>query len=178
VAVLTQKSSDYTTIAILVASLIAILLPAFILTWKPDMKALHIYEIQVIVFAIAYLLFSIDRIQQIFIPKKILHKKASTKAYESFMTLRLHQTTNHQGVMIFVSVFEHFVEIIVDNGVSNKLSNSIWQDIIDEFTADVRNDKFESGYVKAINSIGNILKVEFPVQYNDKNELSNHLLEI
>lgn len=178
VAVLTQKSSDYTTITLLLASLIAILLPAFLLIWKPYMEALHIYEIQVVTFAITYLLFSIDKIQQILIPKKILHKQASVKAYESFMTLGLNQTSNHQGVMIFVSIFEHFVEIIVDNGVSDKLPNSIWQNIVDEFIIDVKNGNFEKGYIKAIQTIGEILKVEFPIRDNDKNELCNHLVEI
>ncbi len=178
VAVLTQKSSDYTTIVILVASLIALLLPAFLLVWKPNMEALYIYEIQVVTFVITYLLFSIDKIQQILIPKKILHKQASAKAHESFMTLGLDQTTNHQGVMIFVSIFEHFVEIIVDSGVNNKLSNHIWQDIIDDFITDVKNEDFEKGYIKAIKAIEKILKVEFPIHDNDKNELSNRLIEI
>jgi putative membrane protein len=178
VAVLTQKSSDYTIIALFIASLIAILLPAFLLVWKPCMEALTIYEIQVVTFAIAYLAFAIDKIQQIFIPKKILQKKASAKAYESFVTLGLHQTTNHQAVMIFVSLHEHFVKIVVDLGVSDKLQNSIWQKIIDEFTLDVKNGDFEEGYIKAIRAIGEILKVEFPIQKNDKNELSNRLVEI
>jgi putative membrane protein len=178
VAVLTQKSSNYTTITLLLASLITILLPAFLLLWKPYMEALHIYEIQVVTFAITYLLFSIDNVQQILIPKKILHKQASAKAYESFMALGLNQTTNNQGVMIFVSIFEHFVEIIVDSGVSHKLPNSIWQNIIDEFITDVKNGNFEEGYIEAIQAIGEILKVEFPIQKNDKNELSNHFVEI
>ena len=178
VAVLTQKSSDYAAIAIFVASLIAILLPAFLLVWKPHMEALTIYETQVVTFVIAYLVFAVDKIQQIFIPKKILHKKASSKAFESFVTLGLHQTTNHQAVMIFVSIYEHFVEIVVDTAVSDKLQNGIWQKIIDEFTLDVKNGNFEEGYTKAIKAIGEILKVEFPVQENDKNELSNRLVEI
>jgi putative membrane protein len=80
--------------------------------------------------------------------------------------------------MIFVSIFEHFVEIIVDNGVSDKLPNSIWQNIIDEFIIDVKNGDFEKGYIKSIQTIGEILKAEFPMQKNDKNELCNHLVEI
>ncbi|MDD5405827.1 MAG: TPM domain-containing protein [Sulfurovaceae bacterium] len=178
VAVLTQKSSDYTIVALLAASLIAIMLPAFLLIWKSNMNALTIYEAQVVTFVIAYLVLSIDKIQQIFMPQKILHKKASIKAYENFFMLGLHKTTNHQAIMIFVSLHEHFVKIIVDTGISNKLQNNIWQKIIDEFTLDVKNGDFEKGYIKAIRAIGEILKIEFPVQKNDKNELSNSLVEI
>ena len=40
------------------------------------------------------------------------------------------------------------------------------------------NQEFEDGYLEAIREIGKILIEKFPIQKNDKNELSNHLIEI
>lgn len=178
VAVITQKSGSYTSVSLLITSVMALILPAFILIWRPFVDIITLYQIQIVFFVTLFLLLSIEKILLWVIPKKILHKNAKLKAFETFNILGLQKTSNHQAVMIYVSIYERYVQIITDSAISNEIDNTVWQDTIDKFTARVKNKEFGDGYLEAIKEIGKILIEKFPIQENDKNELSNHLIEI
>ncbi len=178
VAILSQRSYNYFFVALMASAVIALIVPAFLMILNLIFDAIKIYQVQVIVFVLLFLFFNVEYITRLFTPKIVLKRNASRKAKESFMMLDLHQTDNHQAVMIFVSLFEHYVEIIVDSGVNDKLSNNIWQEIINKFTTDVKNGDFENGYLKAIELIGEILKTEFPKNDDNKTILPNRLIEL
>ncbi|MDD5549491.1 MAG: TPM domain-containing protein [Sulfurovaceae bacterium] len=178
VAVITQKSGNYSFIALLIASMLTLMLPAFILIYRPFVDALLVYQIQIVFFVLVFLLLSIENILILFLPKSILNKKAKLKAFETFNILGLQKTSNHQAVMIYVSVYERYVQILTDSGVNSQIDNDVWQNTVNKFTAMVKNKKFGAGYLKAIEEIGEILIEKFPVQENDKNELPNYLIEI
>lgn len=178
IAVITQKSYNYTLIAALASALFAFIVPPFLMLISFSFDAILIYQIQVITFVILFLFLNIEYIIRLFIPKVILKLKSSQKANETFMRLGLHQTHNHQAVMIFVSLFEHFVEIIVDDGVKDKLSSEVWQDIINKFTIDIKNGNFQSGYLNAIELIGSILIKEFPREDDTSTILPNRIIEL
>lgn len=80
--------------------------------------------------------------------------------------------------MFFVSIDERYVEIITDSAIKQKIDDSYWQNIVDEFIKDVKNQKLALGYLKAIKSCNDILIRNFPIQKDDKNELSNEVLEL
>ncbi len=178
VAVITGKSSEYGIISIMTASITTLLLAVCILFFYNDISALDLVEIQVVFFVVLSTVLNVPYIQYLIVPKKLLRERASAKAKESFLILGLHETSNDQAVMLFVSKFEHYVEIVVDSGISKKLSDDIWQNIVDRFTADVKEDDFEKGYERAIKAIGEILKKEFPKKDKVSNEIPNHLIEI
>ncbi len=178
VAVITGKSSEYGIISIMTASITTLLLAVCILFFYNDISALDLVEIQVVFFVVLSTVLNVPYIQYLIVPKKLLRERASAKAKESFLILGLHETSNDQAVMLFVSKFEHYVEIVVDSGISKKLSDDIWQNIVDRFTADVKEDDFERGYERAIKAIGEILKKEFPKKDKVSNEIPNHLIEI
>jgi putative membrane protein len=178
VAVITGKSGEYGIISIMTASITTLLLAVCILFFYNDISALDLVEIQVVFFVVLSTVLNVPYIQYLLVPKKLLRERASAKAKESFLILGLHETSNDQAVMLFVSKFEHYVEIVVDSGISKKLSNDIWQGIVDRFTADVKEDDFERGYERAIKAIGEILKKEFPKKDKVRNEIPNHLIEI
>ncbi|MDD5360294.1 MAG: TPM domain-containing protein [Sulfurovaceae bacterium] len=178
VAVITQKSGNYSFIALLIVSILTLMLPAFILLYRPFVDALLVYQIQIVFFVIVFLLLSIENILIWFLPKSILQKKAKLKAFETFNILGLQKTSNHQAVMIYVSVYERYVQILTDSGINSQIDNDVWQNTVNKFTTMVKNKKFGAGYLKAIEEIGEILIEKFPVQENDKNELPNYLIEI
>ena len=178
VAVVTQKSGDYLYITMLITSVIALLVPFGLLFFAPDMEAKSVYEIQLLSFMMVLLLLNMPRVLHVLLPKTLLVKAAKLKAYETFKILGLQKTSNYQAVMIFVSLYEHYVEIIADSAVSAKIDNALWQSTVDAFLEKVKNDQFEEGYVEAIHKIGAILAEHFPIESNDKNELPDGLIEV
>ena len=178
VAVVTQKSGDYLYITMLITSVIALLVPFGLLFFAPDMEAKSVYEIQLLSFMMVLLLLNMPRVLHVLLPKTLLVKAAKLKAYETFKILGLQKTSNYQAVMIFVSLYEKYVEIIADSAVSAKIDNALWQSTVDAFLEKVKNDQFEEGYVEAIHKIGAILAEHFPIESNDKNELPDGLIEV
>ena len=178
VAVVTQKSGDYLYITLLITSLMALLVPFALLFFTPDIEAKSIFEMQLFSFMILLVLLKMPSVLYVLLPKTVLVKAAKLKAYETFRILGLQKTSNYQAVMIFVSLYEKYVEIIADSAVSAKIDNALWQNTIDTFLENVKNNHFEEGYVQAINEIGAILAEHFPIEKNDKNELSDRLIEV
>lgn len=178
VAVVTQKSGDYLYIALLITSVIALLVPFGLLFLAPELEAKSVYEIQLLSFMFLLLLLNVPSVLSVFLPKKLLVKAAKLKAYETFRILGLQKTSHYQAVMIFVSLYEKYIEIIADSAISSKIDNALWQSTIDTFLANVQNDKLEEGYIQAINEIGAILVEYFPIETHDKNELSDRLIEV
>lgn len=178
VAVVTQKSGDYLYIALLITSLISLLVPFGVLLFAPNMEAKSIFEIQLLSFMLLLLLLQIPNVLHFLLPKSVLTKAAKLKAYETFSILGLQKTSNYQSVMIFVSLYEHSIEIIADSAISAKIDNALWQSTIDAFVVNVKSGKFEEGYLQAISEIGVILTQHFPIETHDKNELTDHLIEV
>jgi len=178
VAVVTQKSGRYLYISLLITSLASLLVPFGFLFFAPDTEAKSIYEIQLLSFMLLLLILNIPNVLYVLLPKTVLIKAAKLKAFETFRILGLHKTSNYQAVMVFVSLYEKYIEIVADSAISAKIDNALWQSTIDTFLENVKNDKFEEGYIQAISEIEAILVEYFPIENNDKNELSDGLIEV
>lgn len=80
--------------------------------------------------------------------------------------------------MIFVSVAERYVEILADQGVAEKVSDDVWNELVSDFIDYIKQDDFTSGYVETIKRCGEIMAVNFPLGTGKENELTNHLIEV
>lgn len=178
VAVVTQKSGDYLYISLLITSLASLLIPFGLLFFTPDMEAKSIYEVQLLGFMLLLLFLNVPKVLFFVLPKSTLIKAAKLKAYDTFRILGLQKTSNYQAVMIFVSLYEQYIEIVADSAISAKIDNALWQKTIDTFVENVKNDKFEEGYLQAICEIGALLERHFPIEKHDKNELTDGLVEV
>ena len=178
VAVVTEKSGEYLYISLLLTSLASLLIPFGLLFFAPDMEAKSIYEAQLLGFMLFMVLFNVPKVLFYLLPKSVFVKAAKFKAYETFRILGLQKTRNYQAVMIFVSLYEQYIEIIADSAISAKIDNALWQSTIDAFVEKVKNEAFEEGYLQAITEVGALLVHHFPIEKEDKNELSNGLIEV
>lgn len=178
VAVITKRSSDYRFISSII-TICSIFAVSFISLFLFEVTAFQLIEIQLLTFLILYFLFEkFDNFVLSLLPKSYKKQKASKNANEQFLNLGLNKTKTNQGIMFFVSIDEKYVEIIVDDTISKKISNNYWQNIINEFIEDVKNNQLSLGYLKAINSCSEILIKEFPIQKDDENELPNSVIEL
>ena len=86
-----------------------------------------------------------------------------------------HRTRDRLGVLIFVSVAAHYVEILVDDGIAQHIDNAQWQQIIDDFVVRVRNKEVEQGFLECVERTSAILTDAFPAT-RDQNELPDSLI--
>ena len=178
VAVIAHSSDDYLYVSLLWAALVALMTPGLIalsaLPWLLDWQ----YAIQICTFFVLALIFRWPPMLSFIVPRTLKHRRAHRLAMEQFLSHNLQQTRERSGVLLFVSVAEHYVEIIADEGISARVTQMQWESIITDFTQAVRTDRVAEGFIHAATACGELLEKHFPRQAQDQNELPNHLVEI
>jgi putative membrane protein len=178
VAVVAQTADDYRYVPLLWPALAALLLPAILLTVGPGMSAWTLYLAQAATFIVLALLAHLPPVRMSLVPDSMKRRRASRLAREQFFEQGLHLTQGRTGVLIFVSVAEHYVEIIADEGINALVPPGTWDKAVADFVERVRAGRIAEGFVAAIEVVGTRLAEHFPSAVNDRDELPNRLIEI
>jgi putative membrane protein len=98
------------------------------------------------------------------------------RSLAAFTAEGLHHTRDHTGILIFVSLLEHEVEVLADKGINEKVPQGTWDEVVRILTAELKAGRACEGFCKAIERCGVILAEHFPRPADDKDELSNRLV--
>lgn len=175
VTVLAPASDGYRYIPTLWAALLAMLTPLLVFQLGFWLGWYEILLVQWSVWLLLSLLFHWTPIKMRLIPRKVRQHRAALMARLQFVEQGLHRTRDRLGVLIFVSVAEHYVEILVDDGIAQHIDNAQWQEIIDDFVVRVRNKEVEQGFLECVERTSDILTDAFPAT-RDQNELPDSLI--
>lgn len=96
---------------------------------------------------------------------------ARERAIEVFSQLQVWDTANNNGVLIYLLLADHDVEIVVDRDLNHRVDHQQWEQICHDMEADFRAGRFEKGVIAGIKSINNILSRHYPNSGPDQNEL-------
>ncbi|MFK7997824.1 MAG: TPM domain-containing protein [Granulosicoccus sp.] len=190
VTVIARQSDGYRYIPILWAALVALSIPGvyylyLAVTSGGWVEPSHIiesstwlYPIQVLVFLGLGMLFQIPAARLWIIPSSVKKQRAARHAREQFFLQNLHQTEGRTGVLVFVSVAEHYVEIIVDSAIAKAVDDALWQETVEDFITHVRRGQIAKGFENTIEHCRDILWEHFPAPEGRPDELPNHLIEV
>ena len=178
VTVITRTSGDYYYYPTLWAALIAIVSPTLLLALPIGFGALGIVEMQLVVFGVLALLLRWTPIKMRIVPQAVRRLHASRRAREQFHAQNLHRTRDQSGILLFVSVAEHYVEIIADAGIHTRVPDGTWDQLVQQFTARVKAGQIGEGFIEAVNTLGGHLQTHFPAEAGNPNELPDHLIEL
>ncbi len=175
VAVIAPESSSYLHVPFLWAALVALAVPwPFVFwTWWPIQ---HIYLVQLAVFAALVAILMHPPLRLALVPRSVKHARAHRRAVEQFLAQNLHTTVGRTGVLIFVSVAEHFAEVLADAAIHQKVPESAWQTIVDDLTDHIGRGQAADGFVSAVAAVGEHLARHFPPDTHAPHTLSNHLI--
>ena len=99
-----------------------------------------------------------------------VHKRAMV----AFVEEEVFNTRDRTGILIFVSLFERWVEIIGDAGINAKVSPSDWVAIVQHIRQGLRQGRLADALVEAIRECGELLeRAGVAIRAEDTNELSN-----
>ena len=96
---------------------------------------------------------------------------AQQRAIEVFSTLRVWDTEHNNGVLIYLLLADHDVEIIADRGIHVRLGQEVWEAICREMEAAFRAGHFEDGVLVGIHAVGEHLSRHFPARNGKSNEM-------
>ena len=175
VTVLAARADDYAYIPLLWASLLALVVPGVVhyLTGWLTLRSLLL--VQWGAFVVLCLLFRLPKVTSHLIPRHVRHWRASNLARRQFLEQNLHHTEGRTGVLIFVSEAERYVEILVDDGIAERLGDEAWEAIVAGFTAQVRAGQTLEGFLTCIEASGALLRSHVPLTQT-RNELPNRLV--
>ena len=97
------------------------------------------------------------------------------RAIEVFEKLGMHETKLRNGVLFYLSIKDKKIAVIGDKGINDIVPTNFWDDIKNEIINHFKNNQFTDGLCKGIEKSGEKLKIHFPFDSNDTNELSNDI---
>jgi uncharacterized membrane protein len=102
-------------------------------------------------------------------------KETLDRAIEVFQELKMHQTEARNGVLIYLAYEEHAFSIFGDQGINEKVPPGFWDTTRDLMEKAFKLSAFAEGLIAGIGEAGRALKVYFPYQSNDQNELDDSI---
>lgn len=92
-----------------------------------------------------------------------------------FAKLRVWDTDERNGVLFYVELADHGIEIVADRGIASQVAREAWQAICREVAQRFAAGEFEGGVVAGIERIGDLLAQHFPARAGERNadELPN-----
>lgn len=97
------------------------------------------------------------------------------RAQEVFHLLKMDNTRESNGVLIYVAVEDKKFVICGDKGIDDVVPDDFWNSTKDVIQNSFKEGKFKEGIIKGILMAGEELKAHFPWKPNDTNELSNEV---
>lgn len=95
------------------------------------------------------------------------------RAVELFSQYRVWDTANNNGVLIYLLMAEHDVEIVADRGIAARVSEAEWQTVCHAMETHFRAGRFREGAIAGVEEVGALLAGHFPHEGGDRNEQPN-----
>jgi uncharacterized membrane protein len=87
---------------------------------------------------------------------------AQRRAVEVFSRLRVWDTEHNNGVLIYLLLADHDVEILADRGIHAKVGAEAWEAICRAMEQAFREGRFEDGALAGVQAVSDLLATHFP----------------
>ena len=101
--------------------------------------------------------------------------KVEERSLYLFNRLKLHETAQRNGVLIYLAVKDHKFAILGDEGINNVVGADFWNDVRDLMLSHFKEGRFAEGLEEGIMRCGEKLKTYFPYQSDDINEIPDEI---
>ncbi len=105
------------------------------------------------------------------LPELMRDATARERAVEVFSRLRVWDTEENTGVLIYVQWLDRQVEIVADRGIARRVPQAAWDGVCRTMEAAFRDGRFGEGSVEAVRAVGDLLAGPFPARPDNPNEL-------
>lgn len=96
-----------------------------------------------------------------------------SRALQVFSNLKMYNTTDRNGVLIYVAVKDHKFGIYGDKGINYLVPKDFWNTTKTIIENHFKKGNFKQGLVDGVLHAGQQLKAHFPIEDYDRDELSN-----
>jgi uncharacterized membrane protein len=104
-------------------------------------------------------------------PALFAGQSARARAVEVFSLLRVWDTEENNGVLIYLLLADRDFEIVADRGINADVSAAEWEQICRRMESHFSSGEFEQGIVAGIAEVSRLLARYYPPRPGDRNEL-------
>ena len=98
---------------------------------------------------------------------------ARERAIELFSRLRIWDTEQNAGVLVYLLLADRRVEIVADRGIHSKVGATAWEAICGAMQREFAARRFEPGVIAGIQAISDLLALHCPPRADNPDELPN-----
>lgn len=107
--------------------------------------------------------------------EKSSNEDAFARAMEVFHYLKMDNTKQQNGVLIYVAVEDKTFVIYGDKGINDVVPKGFWDSTKDVMQSHFKHGHFKQGLIDGVLKAGEQLEAHFPWIHGDKNELSDDI---
>lgn len=98
---------------------------------------------------------------------------AKQRATEVFSNLKVWDTEDNSGVLIYILLADNEVHIIADRGINQQISQQQWQKVAEDMQLAFSAGDFRTGSMSGISHLSQFLQTYFPANTDNPNQLSD-----
>jgi uncharacterized membrane protein len=98
------------------------------------------------------------------------------RAISLFADYGIWDTEDNCGVLVYVNLADHKVDIVADRGINRRIAPATWQAICNTMTAGFGQGRFHDATLDAIQQVNELLRQHFPTNGARPNELPDRPL--
>ncbi|MGN7821615.1 TPM domain-containing protein [Chitinophaga sp. 22536] len=98
------------------------------------------------------------------------------RARQAFVSLGMEKTKQRNGVLVYVALKDHQFAILGDQGIHDKVGNDFWQKEATLLKTHFQRNHIIEGIEECIREIGESLRIHFPHEAGDANELPDDIV--
>ncbi|WP_456438719.1 TPM domain-containing protein [Psychroserpens sp.] len=107
--------------------------------------------------------------------EKSSNMDASERAMEVFHYLKMDNTKQQNGVLIYVAVEDKTFVIYGDKGINNVVPKGFWDSTKDVMQSHFKDGNFKQGLIDGVLKAGQQLEAHFPWIHGNQNELPDDI---
>jgi uncharacterized membrane protein len=105
-------------------------------------------------------------------PELFAGRSARERAIDVFAQLRVWDTERNNGVLVYLLLADHDIEIVADRGL-NAVPAAEWEAICKTMEEGLRRGRFHEAVVRGVDAVSQVLSRHSPQRAGDANELSD-----
>ena len=103
-------------------------------------------------------------------------RAVAQRATQAFVDEAVFDTRGRTGILLFVSLNEHRIEVLADRGIDAQVDEAAWADVTDHIRRGIETDRLTKGLLNGIECCGRVLDEHgLEASPDGDNELANRL---
>jgi putative membrane protein len=160
--VVTRVSDRYSLYPLVWAAAAALALTVLAVLLRPAMAGRAALLLQLSIVIVLTLVFDWLPIRLKLVPEQVKRAHARQLAHREFAAQYARGGVQRNRILLFVSLGEHYVEIIADHETYASVAGTLWDQTVGDFVAAVKAGRIADGVLAAIEACGAVLRSRHP----------------